>query len=129
MDIAPTPNQRTDTAPGGAAGRPDEGYLPIGDYAVIGDCRTVALVSRRGSIDWLCLPNFTGPSCFAAILDRRNGGSFVLRPADIARVERCYLSESAVLETTFHTTSGAVVRLTDTDVVRHPLVGAMLTAL
>jgi len=58
-----------------------EAYLPIGDYAVIGDMRTAALVSRRGSIDWACMPRFDAPSVFARILDHERGGHFSVEPA------------------------------------------------
>ncbi len=83
----------------------------IGDYALIGNCRTTALVSREGSIEWLCLPTFSSPSLFGAILDRA-AGHFSIRPAGEARVSRRYLPASNVLETTFHA-AGGVLRVTD----------------
>ncbi|MGE3280037.1 MAG: glycoside hydrolase family 15 protein [Alphaproteobacteria bacterium] len=84
----------------------------IGDYALIGDCRTAALVSRDGSIDWWCLPYFAGPAFFAAILDRANGGRFSISPAIEHRAARKYLDGSNVLQTTFRI-EGGELRLTD----------------
>ena len=87
-------------------------YRPIADYAIIGDCRSAALVSRDGSIDWLCFPRFDSPSVFAAILDSGDGGCFRVAPAVEARVTRRYIGESNVLETTFEVPTGVMV-LTD----------------
>ena len=78
----------------------------IADYALIGDCRTSALVSRDGSIDWLCLPNFSSPSVFARVLDRC-GGRFSLCPAKMFTSTRRYVEGTAVLETIFETENGA----------------------
>ncbi len=90
----------------------EDQYPPIGDYALIGDCRTAALVSSRGSMDWLCLPHFSGPAVFAALIDRERGGYFAVHPAGAFTSRRRYVPHTNVLETTFTTERGAL-RLTD----------------
>ena len=81
---------------------------PIDDYGFIGDCRTAALISSNGSIDWLCLPNFDLPSIFARLLDPVSGGCFIIRPRDPFTSKRRYLDGTCVLETTFEARSGQV---------------------
>jgi alpha,alpha-trehalase len=85
--------------------------LPIGDYALLSDCRTAALVSRAGSVDWLCYPRFDASAVFARLLDP-DGGHFAIRPAGDFQVSRAYVDQTMVLETTFATQAGTAV-LTD----------------
>ena len=85
--------------------------LPIGDYALLSDCHSAALVSRAGSVDWLCFPRFDGPAVFARILDP-GGGHFAIRPIGDFEASRRYVAQTMVLETTFRTESGTTV-LTD----------------
>jgi GH15 family glucan-1,4-alpha-glucosidase len=80
----------------------------IEDYALIGDCETAALVAKDGSIDWLCLPRFDSPACFAALLGSTENGRWHLAPASKSRVSRRYLPHTLILETTFHTSDGSV---------------------
>jgi GH15 family glucan-1,4-alpha-glucosidase len=83
--------------------------LRIEDYALIGDCHTVALVGTDGSIDWLCLPQFDSASCFAALLGEPANGRWQITPAVPIRAQsRKYLDNSLVLETVFETDSGEV---------------------
>jgi GH15 family glucan-1,4-alpha-glucosidase len=86
---------------------------PIEDYALIGDTHTAGLLSRDGSIDWLCLPRFDGPACFAALLGDRSNGRWRLAPAGgVREVRRRYQGDTLVLETEWYTEDG-VVRVVD----------------
>ena len=87
--------------------------IPIEDYGIIGDTQTAALVARNGSIDWLCLPRFDSPACFAALLGDSSHGRWLIGPADaVLESSRRYRGNSLVLETEF-TTSTGTVRLVD----------------
>jgi GH15 family glucan-1,4-alpha-glucosidase len=81
----------------------------IEDYALIGDCETAALVGRDGSIDWLCLPRFDSPACFAALLGTPDNGRWLIAPvAEPRAVRRRYRGETLVLETEFEVEDGVV---------------------
>ena len=83
---------------------------PIEDYAMIGDCHTAALVSKNGSIDWLCFPHFDSAACFAALLGTPNHGHWSISPAEPIRdIRRHYREGTLILETEFETNSGSVV--------------------
>ena len=96
--------------------------MRIEDYAVIGDCRTAALVGRDGSIDWLCVPRFDSGACFAALLGNEENGRWRVAPGEgveIREVRRRYRPNSLVLETEFVTGSG-VLRVTDAMAIDTP---------
>ncbi len=81
----------------------------IEDYALLGDCLTAALVSRGGSVDWLCLPHFDSPACFAALLGTPEHGRWLLAPRGEARGNRWrYRDGTLILETDWETADGAV---------------------
>jgi GH15 family glucan-1,4-alpha-glucosidase len=84
---------------------------PIEDYVMIGDRRTAALVASNGSIDWLCLPRFDSPACFAALLGDEENGRWQLCPVGDYEVDRAYVESSAALQTTFTTDTGVVTLL------------------
>jgi GH15 family glucan-1,4-alpha-glucosidase len=81
----------------------------IEDFALIGDCESAALVSRDGSIDWLCWPRFDSDACFAALLGGPEHGRFRITPrGDNAKITRRYRPDTLILETRFETDEGAV---------------------
>jgi len=81
----------------------------IEDYAVIGNCETMALVGLDGSIDWLGLPRFDSPACLAALLGSTDNGRWLIAPSDADAISsRRYLGDTLILETTFETASGTV---------------------
>src|ERR671913_339165 len=90
-------------------------YPPIGDYALIGDGRSAALVSRDGSVDWLCWPRFDSPACFAALLGAPEHGRWRITPRDVVpeRTLRQYRGDTLVLETVMETADGGAVALID----------------
>jgi pentatricopeptide repeat protein len=94
-------------------------YPPIGDYALIGDCHSAALVSRTGSIDWCCLPRFDSGSAFGRLLDWENGGHCSITPSggDGWEYSRQYLADTLVLETRLHGPHGDA-RVLDCFVIR-----------
>lgn len=82
----------------------------IGDYGIIGDCRSAALVHRTGSIDWLCWPRFDSSSIFAKLLDESRGGCWAIAvyPQEQTRTTRAYLGGTNILKTVFETSSGTL---------------------
>lgn len=97
----------------------------LSDHTLIGNSRSAALVSKTGSIDWCCLPEFHSPAIFAALLDEQRGGFFSIRPANIFQSAQRYLPDTNVAETSFETDQGRVrvtdafVALTETEKTQH----------
>jgi GH15 family glucan-1,4-alpha-glucosidase len=91
---------------------------PISDHALLSDCRSAALVTSDGSVDWLCFPRFDSPAVFSRLLDD-TAGHWSVRPAIPAEVTRRYLDDAMVLETSFCTRYGTVVVLDALALGRH----------
>jgi GH15 family glucan-1,4-alpha-glucosidase len=102
--------------------RPSEAAA-IEDYALIGDCRTAALVSKAGSIDWLCWPRFDSPACFAALLGSPDNGRWRITPSHSpAKISRHYWPGTMILETLFETPSGSVALIDFMAAEQHSIV-------
>src|SRR3989440_11134368 len=82
--------------------------VPIADYVLLSDCRSAALVSRAGFVDWLCFPRFDGPSVFARLLDEQ-AGHWSISAVGATEVSRRYINGTMALETTFRTPTGSAV--------------------
>ena len=82
--------------------------VPIAEYALLSDCRSAALVSRTGSVDWLCFPRFDGPSVFARLLDEQ-AGHWTIYAVGATEASRRYSEGTMVLETTLRTPMGSAV--------------------
>ncbi len=82
------------------------------DYGIIGNCSTAALISKKGAVEWLCLPHFDSHSIFASILDQKIGGSFELTPQNLVSIDQNYMPNTNILLTTF-VTETAIFELID----------------
>lgn len=96
----------------GVGGRHETGYRPIGDYAIVGDAHTAALVASDGSIDWLCWPRFDSSAVLCRLLDARKGGFLRVGPSGLFASTRSYVGDTNVLATEFETSQGRA-RVTD----------------
>ncbi|NLZ73689.1 MAG: glycoside hydrolase family 15 protein, partial [Bacteroidales bacterium] len=76
------------------------------DYGVIGNCKTAALISKKGSIDWLCFPVFDSPSVFSKLLDKNRGGSFSIEVSDDYEISQRYIKDTNILSTRFASEEG-----------------------
>jgi GH15 family glucan-1,4-alpha-glucosidase len=99
--------ETTAVGPEPASPERQDASRPIGDYGLLADCNSAALLSRDGSIDWLCLPRYDSPAVFSRILDP-DAGHWSIRPAGPFSAERRYLPGTLVIETTFRTDDGEV---------------------
>ena len=90
-----------------SSGRTEPGESKVADHGLIGDLRTAALVSTKGTVDWLCVPRFDAPSVFCALLDSERGGAWRLAPTcEVSTTQQFYFPDSNVLITRFLTEDG-----------------------
>ena len=90
-----------------SSGRTEPGESKVADHGLIGDLRTAALVSTKGTVDWLCVPRFDAPSVFCALLDSERGGAWRLAPTcEVSTTQQFYFPDSNVHITRFLTEDG-----------------------
>ncbi|MDD3727510.1 MAG: glycoside hydrolase family 15 protein [Dysgonamonadaceae bacterium] len=77
------------------------------NYGVIGNCRSAALISKEGSIDWFCFPDFDSPSIFSRLLDKEKGGHFAFVVSDDYEISQKYVGHTNILMTTYEAEEGA----------------------
>ena len=95
--------------------------LRIEDYALIGDCKTAALVGCDGSIDWLCWPRFDSAACFAALLETTDNGRWLIATKDApVTINQRYHPGTLILETEFKTDTGCAVIIIVADDLNSP---------
>ncbi len=92
--------------------------MKVGGYALIGDLQSAALIAERGSLNWLCWPDFDSEACFARLLGTDAHGFWSLSPKMIRKVERRYVPGTLILETTYCQSTGAVATVTDFMTIR-----------
>lgn len=102
----------------------------IEDYALLGNCKTAALVDKEGSLDWLCFPRFDAPACFAALLGDRDNGLWKISPKEPFQTrERRYRDGTLILETTFQTQTGSAMLIDFMPLAEHSSVVRIVVGL
>src|ERR1044071_8964436 len=106
MELRRVPSELNDNPKGKQVA---QATTKIKDYAFLSDTQTGALVSREGCIDWLCLPRFDSPACFASLLGEKKNGCWMFSPVEkVRKTQRRYRGDTLIVETEIETDGGAI---------------------